>query len=131
MSVRAACRALGLLLCSGSSEECRQGWPAALAEALCGGEVGSTGRVAGIGRKPIPFRQRKATAWMPELRQRRGGRLICCRKARPRLTNLPGRRPGKRQAECRFLLVVLFWTSKREVPCAPQAHEMLLILSPA
>ena len=33
----------------------------------------------------------------------RQGRMPC-RKARPRLTNLPGRMPGKRQAGCRFLL---------------------------
>jgi hypothetical protein len=47
----------------------------------------------------------QATAWMPELRQRRSGCPKPCRKARPRLTDLPGRRPGKRQAGCSFSLL--------------------------
>ena len=54
--------------------------------------------------------------------------LECCRKARPRLTDLPGRMPGKSvRRGVVFYWVLLFWTSKREVPRAPQAHETLLL----
>jgi hypothetical protein len=55
-----------------------------------GGESGSTGRVAGVDRDVDSFSPAQATAWMPELRQRRSGCPMCCRKARPRLTDLPG-----------------------------------------
>ncbi len=51
-------------------------------------KVGTTGRVAGVDRRSAPFRQHRATAWMPELRQRRSGCPM----------------PGKRQARCRSLL---------------------------
>ena len=52
-----------------------------------------------------------ARAWMPELRQRRSGCPM----------------PGKRQARCRFLWLLLFWTSKREVTRAPKVHESPLL----
>ena len=59
--------------------------------------------------RSTPFRQHLATAWMPELRQRRSGCPMCCRKARPRLTNLPGRMPGKRQMGVASLWATFLW----------------------
>jgi hypothetical protein len=55
---------------------------------LCGGEAGTTGRAAGVDREVDSFSPGQESG----------------RKARPRLTDLPGRRPGERQAGCRFLL---------------------------
>jgi hypothetical protein len=65
--------------------QCRPSWPAALPGGLRGGESGSTGLVAGIGRRPVPFRQHRDV-------------LL---KAQHHLADWP----GKRQAGCRFLLV--------------------------
>ena len=51
------------------------------------------------------------------------------RKARPRLTDLPGRMPGKRQAGWPFSLVIFLfgylslWPRKEKVTRAPKAHE--------
>jgi hypothetical protein len=81
---------------------------------LCGGETGTTGRAAGVDRDVDSFSPGQATAWMPELRQRRIGCPRPCRKARPRLTDLPGRRPGKRQAGCSFSLVTFSLSTQRE-----------------
>jgi hypothetical protein len=50
---------------------------------LRGGESGSTGRAAGIDRDVDAFSPGQATAWMPELRQRRSGCPMSGRKARP------------------------------------------------
>ena len=36
------------------------------------------------------FSPAQATAWMPEVEQRRSSCRMCCRKAQPRLTDLPG-----------------------------------------
>ena len=57
-------------------------WPACSTGPLCGGESGTKRPVGASAGMPMPFRQ---------------GRMPC-RKARPRLTGLPGLRPGKRQA---------------------------------
>ena len=101
--------------CRGTSEEWGPGWPAALPGPLCGGESGTTGREAGVDM---------ARAWMSELRQRRSGCPM----------------PGERQAGAFSLGYFSFtpgigpallfvraparaWTSKRDVPRAPQAHE--------
>jgi len=74
---------------------------------LCGGETESTGRKAGIGRMPMPFR---------------------------RYTEVPSKSPapahglsahGWAESAKRGVVFswLLFWTSKREVTRAPQAHE--------
>jgi hypothetical protein len=65
---------------------------------LCGGETGSTGRVAGVDMDVDSFSPGQES----------------CRKARPRLTDLPGRRPGKRQAGCSFSLVTFSLSTQRE-----------------
>ena len=90
--------------------ECGPGWPAALPVPLCGGESGSTGRVAGVdgdvgsfslgqesGRNARPRLTDlppMAKAWMPELRQRRSG----CPMG------------GKRQAGWPFSLAIFLFT---------------------
>ena len=65
---------------------------------LCGGEAGSTGRVAGIDRDVDAFSSGQESG----------------RKARPRLTDLPGGKPGKRQAGCSFSLVTFSLSTQRE-----------------
>jgi len=94
---------------------------------LCGGEAEATGRSAGADRDVGFFSPGQATAWMPELRQRRSGCPTSGRKARPRLTNLPGRMPGKRQAGCRFLLgTALLDKQKRSTSGDAGARKLLL-----
>jgi hypothetical protein len=67
---------------------------------LCGGELGTTGRAAGVDTDVDSFRTGRKPV----------------RKARPRLTDLPGRRPGKRQAGWPFSLVTfLFGHTKRKL----------------
>ena len=66
---------------------------------LRGGETGSTGRAAGVDRDVGSFSPGQESG----------------RKARPRLTDLPGREPGKRQAGWPFSLVIfLFGHAKRK-----------------
>ena len=93
------------------STECGPGWPAALPGVPCAAV--SRGRQAAQ-REPtgmsVPFR----TGRMP------------VRKARPRLTDLPGRMPGKRQAGGRFLLVTsLLDKQKRSNSGAAGARKLL------
>jgi hypothetical protein len=64
---------------------------------LRGGESGSTGRVAGIG---MDAGVRTTQEQLSE----------SGRKARPRLTDLPGTMPGKRQAGWPFSLVIFLFT---------------------
>jgi hypothetical protein len=62
----------------------------------------------------------RASAWMPmPFRQ---GRMPC-RKARPRLTDLPGRSPASAKRGVVFSWLLLFWTSKREVTRPPKEGE--------
>ncbi len=79
---------------------------------LRGGEAGSTGRAAGVARDGNAFSRGQEPA----------------RKARPRLTDLPGRMPGKRQAGCRFLLVTsLLDKQKRSNSGAAGARKLLAL----
>jgi hypothetical protein len=65
---------------------------------LCGGETGSTGRAAGVDKEVDSFSPGKEP----------------CRKARPRLTDLPGRKPGKRQAGWPSLLVTFLLATQEK-----------------
>ena len=57
---------------------------------------------------------------------------MCCRKARPRLTDLPGRMLGKRQAGCRFLLgTSLLDKQKRSTSGAAGARKLLALNHPS
>jgi hypothetical protein len=49
------------------------------------------------------------------------------RKARPRLTDLPDRSPASAKRGVVFSWVLLFWTSKREVPRPPKEDESFSI----
>jgi hypothetical protein len=95
------------------STECGPGWPAALPGVPCAAV--SRGRQAAQ-REPtgmsVPFR----TGRMP------------VRKARPRLTDLPGRMPGKRQAGCRFLLVTSLLDKQKRSNSASAGGRKLLPL---
>jgi hypothetical protein len=89
---------------------------------LCSGEAGSTGRIAGIGMDVDAFSPGQATAWMPELRQRRSSCPMPCRKARPRLADFPGkdaRKARKRGAS----LFGYFLSGKREKVTRPPKED--------
>jgi hypothetical protein len=81
---------------SGCASSAGQHGPLLYPGPLCGGESWTTGRAAGVDRDVDSFSPGQATAWMPELRQRRSGCPMSGRKARPRLTDLPHR--DRRQA---------------------------------
>ena len=88
--------------------ECGPRWPVALPGPLCGGESGSTGRAAGTDRTSVPFR---------------AGRMPA-RKARPRLTDLPGMDSRQAPSGVAFLFGYLsLWPRKEKVTRAPKAHE--------
>src|SRR6185312_4839458 len=53
---------------------------------------------------------------------------MCCRKARPRLTDLPGRMPGKRQAGCRFLLGTSLLDKQKRSASASEGGRKLFAL---
>jgi hypothetical protein len=75
---------------------------------LCGGESGTTGRVAGIGTMPIPFRQHRDVL----------------SKSPASTHGLAGHGcPASAKRGVVFSWVLLFWTSKREVPRPPKEGE--------
>ncbi len=70
---------------------------------------GRQGRAAGVARDGNAFSRGQEPA----------------RKARPRLTDLPGRKPGKRQAGWPSLWLLSLWPRKEKVTRAPTAIESL------
>ncbi len=100
--------ALLWLLLSSFITECGPGWPAALPGVPCAAV--SRGRQAA----------QRASPWMDS--PFRAGAMPA-RKARPRLTDLPGRSPASAKRGVVFSWVLLFWTSKREVPRPPKGDE--------
>jgi len=100
--------ALLWLLLSSFITECGPGWPAALPGVPCAAV--SRGRQAA----------QRASPWMDS--PFRAGTMPA-RKARPRLTDLPGRSPASAKRGVVFSWVLLFWTSKREVPRPPKEDE--------
>ena len=91
---------------------------------LCGGEAGSTGRAAGVDRDVDSFSPGQATAWMPELRQRRSSCPMPVRKARPRLTDLPPMDGRQAPSGVAFLFGYLsLWPRKEKVTRLPKADE--------
>src|SRR6185312_8269473 len=64
-----------------------------------------------------------------------GGRCLfastwmCCRKARPRLTDLPGRMPGKRQAGWPSLLVTFLLATQEKSDSVAEGDRPLLVLN--
>jgi len=75
---------------------------------------GRPSRAAGESMDGLAFSRGQARAWMPELRQRRSGCPMPARKARPRLTDLPGRMPGKRQPGWPSLLVTFLLATQEK-----------------
>jgi hypothetical protein len=74
---------------------------------LCGGEAGSTGREAGVDKDVDSFSPGQES----------------CRKARPRLTDLPGRSPASAKRGGLLFWLLFSWPHKRKVTRAPLAHE--------
>ena len=110
-------------LCSGSRSsffsfitECGPGWPAALPGVPCAAV--RRGRQAA----------QRANPWMDS--PFRAGRMPA-RKARPRLTDLPGRMPGKRQAGCSFSLVTFSLSTQRESNSGAAGARKLFALNAA
>ena len=79
---------------------------------LCGGESGTTGRAAGVDRDVDSFSLGQESD----------------RKARPRLTDLLGRKPNKRQAGCSFSLVTFSLSTQRESDSPSAGGRKLLLL---
>jgi hypothetical protein len=109
---------------SGCAQSAGQDGPLLYPGPLCGGVSGTIGRVAGVDR---------ATAWMPELSRRRSGCPMSApfshgqesdRKARPRLTDLPGMDAQQAPSGVAFLFGYLsLWPHKEKVTRAPQECE--------
>jgi len=74
---------------------------------LCGGETGTTGRAAGVDREVDSFSPGQEP----------------CRKARPRLTNLPGRSPASAKRGGLSLWLLSLWPHKEKVTRTPQESE--------
>jgi hypothetical protein len=93
--------------CYRSFEKCRPGWPAAVPGPLCGGELGTTGPQG----------------------SRHGCRLLFARtgvrsKSPAPTHELAGHAcPASAKWGVVFSWVLLFWTSKREVPRPPKEDE--------
>jgi hypothetical protein len=106
----ARCFASALLLlcfclCPGFIPSAGQDGPLLYPGPLCGGESGSTGRAAGESMEGLAFSCGQATAWMPELRQRRSGCPSPLEKPGPDSRTCRPWMGGKRQAGWPFSLV--------------------------
>jgi len=82
--------------------------------------------------------QRRVGVDRPRSGHRHGCRCLfastwmCCRKARPRLADFPGRKPGKRGSGVAFLFGYLsLWPRKEKVTRLPKADESSRLLSQA
>jgi hypothetical protein len=98
--------------CSCSIPSAGQEGPLLYPGPLCGGETGSTGRAAGESMEGLAFSCGQEPA----------------RKARPRLTDLSGRKPGKRQAGWPFSLVTFSLATQRESNSSANGDRKLLLV---
>ena len=92
--------------------ECGPRWPAALPGPLCGGESGTIGRAAGIGTDADAFSSGQES----------------CRKARPRLTDLPGRSPASAKRGGLSLWLAFSLATQRESNSGAEGARKLSLL---